>query len=68
MTVFCFYMPSSVQIELELDICSIADLDKLMSCQRFLRGRHTGPDSDGQFAEVLLATSRIHFVVERGTS
>jgi hypothetical protein len=64
MATFRFHLIGSQPIELEVAAASIADLNAMLSQQRFVEGRMTQPDGDGVLAEALLATSRIQCVVE----
>lgn len=65
MGVFRFHLIGSSQpLDVEIDAQAISDLDAILSRQRFVEGRMTQPDSDGLFAGVLIATSRIQCVIE----
>lgn len=61
---FRFHLIGAAPLDLEVAAMSISELNELVSRQRFLEGRMTQPDGDGVLAGVLIATSRIHCVVE----
>lgn len=51
-------------IELEVAASTIGDLNKDVTCSRFLEGRIVEPDGDGVLLGMLIATSRLECVVE----
>lgn len=52
-------------IELEIAATTMAELNDMLSRQRFIEGRMVEPDGDGVLAAMLLASSRVQCVVER---
>ena len=64
MGLFRFHLIGAQPVELEVAASTISDLNSIVSCQRFVEGRLTEPDSDGVILGMLIATSRIQCVVE----
>lgn len=65
MGTFRFHLIGSQRhVDLEVAASTIGDLNKEMSCNRFVEGRLVEPDGDGVLLGMLIATSRIECVVE----
>lgn len=65
MRTFRFHLIGPAQpILLEVAARDIGELNAMMSCQRFVEGRLSGPDDDGVLAGMLIATARIQCVIE----
>lgn len=65
MATFRFHLIGAAQpIDLDVAADTIADLNEIVSCRRFVEGSLTQPDGDGVLLGMLIATSRIQCVVD----
>lgn len=64
MRLFRFHLIGAQPVDLEVAASDISALNAMMSCQRFVEGRLAEPDGDGVMAGMLIATSRIQWVME----
>lgn len=64
MATFRICLVGAAPVEIEVAATSIAELNEIVSRQRFVEGRLAQPDGDGVLAGILFATSRIQCIVE----
>jgi hypothetical protein len=59
-----FLVGNPQPVDVDLPVCSAAELNDIASRVRFLQGNVTEADSDGVLPAVLLPTCRIQFIIE----
>lgn len=59
-----FLVGNPQPVDVDLSVCSAAELNDIASRVRFLEGHVAEADSDGVYAGVLIPTHRIQFIVE----
>ena len=59
-----FLVGNPQPVDVDLPVCSAAELNDIASRTRFLEGHMSEPGSDGVFPAVLIPTCRIQFIVE----
>ena len=59
-----FLVGTSESLDVECWAKDLAELERELKCQRFLRGRISEPDGNGECKAVLIPAGRIQLIVE----